>query len=81
MMENSEDLSKEVSRYSVVVGFILIVVFVVPCVLFALLAKFFQTPDGIRRRSVRNTQYTMCLCNVYFLHANFNKQKINRTVH
>ena len=60
-MEGDPDVSGDVSKYSVLVGFILVVVFVVPCVMFALLAKFFQSPDNERRRSVSVYQL-VCVC-------------------
>ena len=54
MMDETVDVRVEVTRYSVLVGFVLIIVFVVPCVLFALLSKFFQSPDP-DRRNVRSS--------------------------
>lgn len=55
MMDDSDAVKSDVSMYSVLVGFVLIVVFVVPCVMFALLAKFFQSSDPVRRKGVRET--------------------------
>ena len=49
MDDKADATADDVSKYSVLVGFVLIVVFVVPCVMFALLAKYFQSPDRIRR--------------------------------
>ena len=49
---NAEDVSNEVRRYSILVGFLLIVVFVVPCVGFALLSKYCQKQTRKRRVSV-----------------------------
>ena len=42
--EMAEDGSNsgDVTKYSILVGFLLIIVFVVPCVAFALLSKYFQ---------------------------------------
>jgi hypothetical protein len=47
---NAEDVSNEVRRYSILVGFLLIVVFVVPCVGFALLSKYCQKQTRKRRQ-------------------------------
>jgi hypothetical protein len=59
MEMDTDEVQGDVSRYSVLVGFILIVIFVVPCVMFALLAKFFQSPDvSDRRRGVSE----LCEC-------------------
>ena len=53
----TEDVSDEVRKYSILVGFLLIVVFVVPCVGFALLSKYCQKQTRKRRVSqcVTNT--------------------------
>ena len=59
-METVADVRGDVSKYSVLVGFILIVIFVVPCVMFALLAKFFQGPDAADRR--RGVSDSVCVC-------------------
>ena len=61
-MESEGDVRSDVSKYSVLVGFILIVIFVVPCVMFALLAKFFQTPETDRRRSVSEVCVYVYVC-------------------
>ena len=47
----AEDVSNEVRQYSIVVGFLLIVVFVVPCVAFALLSKYCQKQTRKRKVS------------------------------
>ena len=47
----AEDVSNEVRRYSILVGFLLVAVFVVPCVAFALLSKYCQKQR--RKRRVR----------------------------
>ena len=63
-MADDDDVSVEVTKYSVFVGFALITVFVLPCVMFALLSKFFQRPDP-ERRSVRSSLYVYaCICTV-----------------
>jgi len=41
-MENQADIENNVKLYSVLVGFLLVFIFVLPCVLFALVSKFFQ---------------------------------------
>ena len=48
----AEDVAEEVRRYSILVGFLLIVVFVVPCVGFALLSKYCQKQRRKRRVSL-----------------------------
>ena len=61
---NAEDVSNEVRRYSILVGFLLIVVFVVPCVGFALLSKYCQKQTRKRRVSVLSNKtsfhYDIC---------------------
>ena len=54
---NAEDVSNEVRRYSILVGFLLIVVFVVPCVGFALLSKYCQKQTRKRRVSKKSACY------------------------
>ena len=54
---NAEDVSNEVRRYSILVGFLLIVVFVVPCVGFALLSKYCQKQTRKRRVSVLSNKH------------------------
>ena len=44
-----EEVAADVSKYSVLVGFLLIIVFVVPCVVFALIAKKFQSQPAARK--------------------------------
>jgi hypothetical protein len=46
----AEDVSNEVRRYSILVGFLLVAVFVVPCVAFALLSKYCQKQRRKRRQ-------------------------------
>ena len=40
-----EQIADDVSRYSILVGFLLIIIFVAPCVAFALLSKYCQKPS------------------------------------
>ena len=47
-----EMAAEEISKYSVVVGFLLILVFVAPCITLALTAKCFQK-QGSTSRKVR----------------------------
>lgn len=49
----AEDVADEVRRYSILVGFLLIVVFVIPCVGFALLSKYCQKQR--RKKKVSST--------------------------
>lgn len=51
-MEEANDVD-EVKKYSVLVGFLLVLVFVVPCITLALMAKFFQKQTSRRRVSSR----------------------------
>lgn len=57
---DAEDVSNEVRRYSILVGFLLIVVFVVPCVGFALFSKHCQKQTRKRRVSC----YTCSACEI-----------------
>ena len=47
----AEDVSNEVRQYSIIVGFLLVAVFVIPCVAFALLSKYCQKQRRKRRVS------------------------------
>ena len=50
-----EEIDRQVKIYSVVVGFVLVLVFVVPCITLALVAKCFQkqTTTASSSRKVR----------------------------
>ena len=56
----AEDVSNEVRRYSILVGFLLVAVFVVPCVAFALLSKYCQKQR--RKRRVRTHPVCVRVC-------------------
>ena len=63
-MESEEELDalrSQVSRYSILVGFILILVFVLPCVLFALLAKYCQKQPIRRKVCVSTSPLRVCV--------------------
>ena len=57
-MEMEEMVRREIQKYSVVVGIVLVIVFVVPCITLALVAKCFQkqTAGG------RKVGVYICLC-------------------
>ena len=56
----AEAVSREVRNYSIMVGFLLVAVFVVPCVAFALLSKYCQKQR--RKRRVRERHQCACVC-------------------
>lgn len=55
----AEAVSREVRNYSIMVGFLLVAVFVVPCVAFALLSKYCQKQR--RKRRVRERETPLCM--------------------
>ena len=50
METDMNHIDDEVRKYSVIVGFLLIAIFVVPCISLALLAKCFQKQSNSARR-------------------------------
>ena len=59
----AEDVSNEVRQYSILVGFLLIIIFVVPCVGFALFSKYCQKQTRRKRVSHNTTEKLDCVSN------------------
>ncbi len=57
---NESELAKEVSKYAVVFGFLLVAICVMPCIAFALLSKYCQK-QPLKRKVGEQSYHTVCL--------------------
>ena len=64
----AEDVANEVRQYSILVGFLLIIIFVVPCVGFALFSKYCQKQTRRKRVSGNTWIVSLIQCTLLSVH-------------